>query len=282
VLEKRGLAVVAIHGDREQAEREQALHEFRTGKVKVIVATDVMARGIDIDGISHVINFDVPRDSDDYIHRIGRTARANTTGVAITFCSSRDRQNMQQLLDVMGDRLTKKDLPIDLPGGMDADPVKPVKQRHDRSQKERTNRPVREHAVPAESDAEVRAPREPRPPKPPRAPREPRMEMDVPPPVPRAPREPREPRPPRVEGAVDLRDRKPREHNNRKPAPRPGAPAIPTSEAVSRQPGRFNPKEAAAAKNARASATHSHRRDSGAKKTGLLDKIIGFFTGKKK
>jgi ATP-dependent RNA helicase RhlE len=85
VLKRKGFEVAAIHGDRSQKRRQQALDGFRSGKYRILVATDVAARGLDISGISHVINYDVPQTADDYIHRIGRTARAGAAGEAFTF-----------------------------------------------------------------------------------------------------------------------------------------------------------------------------------------------------
>ena len=84
-LTERGFAVGAVHGDLGQGAREQAMRAFRNGKVDVLVATDVAARGIDVEGITHVINYSCPEDEKTYVHRIGRTARAGATGVAITF-----------------------------------------------------------------------------------------------------------------------------------------------------------------------------------------------------
>ncbi|MGI8679491.1 MAG: DEAD/DEAH box helicase [Jatrophihabitans sp.] len=84
-LEDRGFAAAAIHGDLGQGAREQALRAFRSGKVDVLVATDVAARGLDVDGISHVVNYQAPEDSMTYVHRIGRTARAGAQGTAVTF-----------------------------------------------------------------------------------------------------------------------------------------------------------------------------------------------------
>lgn len=110
-LHKSGFDVAEIHGDRDQAEREEALHRFRQGKASILVATDVVARGIDIDNVSHVVNYDVPKDGDDYIHRIGRTARANTSGNAVTLCSPRNRRLMEELIKVVGSDLVQKPLP---------------------------------------------------------------------------------------------------------------------------------------------------------------------------
>jgi len=84
-LAERGFAAAAIHGDLGQGAREQALRAFRNGKIDVLVATDVAARGIDVDNVTHVINYQCPEDDKTYLHRIGRTARAGNTGVAVTF-----------------------------------------------------------------------------------------------------------------------------------------------------------------------------------------------------
>lgn len=85
------LNVGEMHSDLEQAQREEVMYEFKTGRINILVATDIVARGIDIDDIRLVINYDVPHDSEDYVHRIGRTARANNDGVAITFVSERSK-----------------------------------------------------------------------------------------------------------------------------------------------------------------------------------------------
>jgi len=86
-LAKSGIAAEAIHGNKSQNQRERVLSAFREGKVRTLVATDIAARGIDVDGISHVINYDLPNIPESYVHRIGRTARAGADGVAISFCS---------------------------------------------------------------------------------------------------------------------------------------------------------------------------------------------------
>jgi superfamily II DNA/RNA helicase len=86
-LNKGGIAAEAIHGNKSQGQRERVLAAFRSGKVRTLVATDIAARGIDVDGISHVINFDLPNIPESYVHRIGRTARAGADGIAISLCS---------------------------------------------------------------------------------------------------------------------------------------------------------------------------------------------------
>ncbi len=85
-LDAGGVPVTALHGNKSQPARQKALEQFRTGRARVLVATDIAARGIDVTGVSHVINFDLPAQPEDYVHRIGRTARAGASGVAISFC----------------------------------------------------------------------------------------------------------------------------------------------------------------------------------------------------
>jgi len=84
-LAKRDVAVVAMHGDKSQGQRERALAQFEAGRVTTLIATDVAARGIDVAGITHVVNYDMPAGADDYVHRVGRTARAGHSGVGVTF-----------------------------------------------------------------------------------------------------------------------------------------------------------------------------------------------------
>jgi superfamily II DNA/RNA helicase len=98
----RGFAAAAVHGDLGQGAREQALRAFRSGKVDVLVATDVAARGLDVDGVSHVINFQAPEDEKIYIHRIGRTARAGASGTAITLIDWEDIPRWQLVCDALG------------------------------------------------------------------------------------------------------------------------------------------------------------------------------------
>ncbi|GMV92257.1 MAG: DEAD/DEAH box helicase [Candidatus Hydrogenedentota bacterium] len=106
-LRKQGFKAAAIHGDRSQKQREQALDGFRKGKYRVLVATDVAARGLDVEGISHVINFDIPPTADDYIHRIGRTARAEAEGDAITFVSPSEHLPLEAIERALARRLPR-------------------------------------------------------------------------------------------------------------------------------------------------------------------------------
>ena len=105
ILRNNGLLAVTIHGDRTQGQRQEALERFRGGKSNILVATDIAARGIDVKGITHVINYDIPVSSEDYIHRIGRTARAQMTGVALTFASPGDEMTLRGIEKKIGRKL---------------------------------------------------------------------------------------------------------------------------------------------------------------------------------
>jgi ATP-dependent RNA helicase RhlE len=96
-LQSRGINAVAIHGDMAQAARERSLHEFERGKASVLVATDVAARGLDLEGITHVINFDPPEDHNAYVHRVGRTARAGRAGIGITLVSPAQQGDVSRM-----------------------------------------------------------------------------------------------------------------------------------------------------------------------------------------
>jgi ATP-dependent RNA helicase RhlE len=101
-LDTGGVRVSALHGNKSQPARQKALEQFRSGNARVLVATDIAARGIDVTGISHVINFDLPAQPEDYVHRIGRTARAGASGVAISFCDAADRATLLAIERMIG------------------------------------------------------------------------------------------------------------------------------------------------------------------------------------
>ncbi|MFG1948045.1 DEAD/DEAH box helicase [Nonomuraea sp. NPDC048826] len=101
-LDTRGFAVAAVHGDLGQGQREQALRAFRNGKIDVLVATDVAARGIDIDDVTHVVNYDCPADDKAYVHRIGRTGRAGRTGIAVTFVEWEELTRWKMINQMLG------------------------------------------------------------------------------------------------------------------------------------------------------------------------------------
>ena len=104
-LKRAGVVAVSIHSGRTQSQRQHALDGFRSGKYQVLVATDIAARGIDVEGISHVINYDVPTHAEDYVHRIGRTGRAEATGDAITFVSSEEEKYLREVGKFIGRKL---------------------------------------------------------------------------------------------------------------------------------------------------------------------------------
>ena len=113
-LKSMKLNVGEMHSDLEQAQRETVMHEFKAGRINILVATDIVARGIDIDDIRLVINFDVPHDSEDYVHRIGRTARANNDGVALTFISEKEQSNFKSIENFLEKEIYKIPIPEEL------------------------------------------------------------------------------------------------------------------------------------------------------------------------
>jgi ATP-dependent RNA helicase RhlE len=106
-LEKVGIDAEAIHGNKSQGARQRALERFRSGDARVLVATDIAARGIDIDNISHVVNYELPNEPESYVHRIGRTARAGADGIAVSFCDASERSFLRDI-----ERLTKRPLEV--------------------------------------------------------------------------------------------------------------------------------------------------------------------------
>lgn len=124
VLKQKGQLVQAFHSDLEQTEREQIMRDFRSGKVKLLIGTDVLSRGIDVEGIDLVINFDVPPDPEDYIHRIGRTARAKASGTAITFISPTDQFRFSRIEKLIERDLEKLPQPESFGPGPEYNPLK--------------------------------------------------------------------------------------------------------------------------------------------------------------
>jgi superfamily II DNA/RNA helicase len=105
-LQKSGFGAEAIHGNKSQNQRERVLADFRNGKLRILIATDIAARGIDVDGVSHVVNYDLPNIPESYVHRIGRTARAGADGIAISFC---DHEEAPFLRDI--ERMIRMSIP---------------------------------------------------------------------------------------------------------------------------------------------------------------------------
>ncbi len=112
-LRARGYNVRAIHGNRSQNERDRIMRLFRMGKVDILVATDVAARGLDIEGITHVINYDIPQDAESYVHRIGRTGRAGKGGTAITFVTHWEYSELKRIQAFSGTKIEKASIPTD-------------------------------------------------------------------------------------------------------------------------------------------------------------------------
>ncbi|MEZ5405574.1 MAG: C-terminal helicase domain-containing protein [Verrucomicrobiia bacterium] len=109
-LRHEKISVATLHANRSQSQRQRALKDFKAGVVRVLVATDIAARGIDVDGISHVINYDFPKHPEDYVHRIGRTGRAQAVGEAISFVTFEDYSVLHSLERFIGRGLVRKRL----------------------------------------------------------------------------------------------------------------------------------------------------------------------------
>ena len=126
-LHAQGHPATALHGDMNQNQRNRAVHGLRTGHVRLLVATDVAARGLDVSGITHVINYDMPKSPEDYVHRIGRTGRAGAKGIAISFAGPEDRG---QLRDI--ERYTRQGIPVHVIAGLEPKAVSGKPQAQDR------------------------------------------------------------------------------------------------------------------------------------------------------
>ncbi len=111
-LRRIGIKAGEIHSDREQGEREEVLLQFKSGRLPVLIATDILSRGIDIDNIDLIINYDVPRNGEDYVHRIGRTARAEAGGTAITLVNKKDKRNFDAIEKLIGRSIDKLTIPL--------------------------------------------------------------------------------------------------------------------------------------------------------------------------
>jgi ATP-dependent RNA helicase RhlE len=106
-LHRAGIKALAIHGDKSQGQRQRALNDFKSSKIHVLIATDIAARGIDVDNLTHVFNYDLPNEPESYVHRIGRTGRAGRNGVAIAFCDHEERSYLQAI-----ERLTRRKITV--------------------------------------------------------------------------------------------------------------------------------------------------------------------------
>ena len=140
-LDKSGVAAEAIHGNKSQGARQRALKRFRAGDARVLVATDIVARGIDVEGVTHVINYELPNEPESYVHRIGRTARAGAGGTAVSFCDASERAYLRDI-----ERLIRRRLTV-----IGEEPTGPIPPAKGRTQKPR-GRPAHKRARPANDD----------------------------------------------------------------------------------------------------------------------------------
>lgn len=126
-LRRAKFKIGEMHSDLEQARRDEVMHDFKSGRIDILVATDIVARGIDIDDITMVVNFDVPHDAEDYVHRIGRTARADADGEALTFVSERDRRRWAGIEKFLGKKIER--MPVDnAPAEQETDADRPSRK----------------------------------------------------------------------------------------------------------------------------------------------------------
>lgn len=125
-----------MHSDLDQKAREEVMLGFRAGRIDIVIATDIISRGIDIDDIAMVVNYDVPREAEDYVHRVGRTARANTDGIAVTFVSERDQSRFGFIERFLGKEVRKAELPAEIGTGPEYRP-----ENKERGSKGRTHKP---------------------------------------------------------------------------------------------------------------------------------------------
>ena len=151
-LKRKGIEAAGIHGDKSQNARQTALNRFRTGECRVLVATDIAARGIDVAGLSHVFNYDMPMEPEAYIHRIGRTGRAGRDGIAVSFCCIDEVKQLNQVEKLIGKRLREKqsDWPMEV---TTPTPPKVREPRPAKVDRQGNARPARQPAPPAKPQA---------------------------------------------------------------------------------------------------------------------------------
>jgi len=158
------LSVGEMHSDLEQAQRDHVMHEFRNSRISILVATDIVARGIDIDDISMVINYDVPHDEEDYVHRIGRTARAGESGMAITFVSEEEQYKFHKIEEFLEKDIEKLTLPEGLGEAPEYNPQahrfghKKFASRKGAMKRKKTRQPKNEPAAVADKPATLARP----------------------------------------------------------------------------------------------------------------------------
>jgi len=160
-LKKYGYDAAPIHGDLDQSQRTRTLDQFRAGELKILVASDVAARGLDVPAVSHVFNYDVPSHAEDYVHRIGRTGRAGRSGKAMMICNPRDEKNFAAIEALIQKEIPRIDNPVksdasDAPAGADVED-KPAKPSRSRSRTVSRKKPDTLQEAPVEAQAETPA-----------------------------------------------------------------------------------------------------------------------------
>ncbi|WP_156509892.1 DEAD/DEAH box helicase [Rossellomorea aquimaris] len=148
-LKARGFLVDELHGDLSQAKREGVMKKFREAKLQLLIATDVAARGLDVEGVTHVFNYDIPQDVESYIHRIGRTGRAGKDGLAITFVALKDRQAIEDIEKGIGNKLPRREVEV----------IPSKEASHSRHDTKDNPKDRREKNIQANKDRKARSPR---------------------------------------------------------------------------------------------------------------------------
>jgi ATP-dependent RNA helicase RhlE len=153
-LVKAGIPADAIHGNKSQTARQQALEKFKSNRPIVLVATDIAARGLDVDDVSHVVNFDIPLDPETYVHRIGRTGRAGASGMAISFCDGAEKVRVRAIEKLINQRIPSANIEVKLPAGFvesgEGDSArKPDQHRRSRRGNNKTRRDGRQGGQPS-------------------------------------------------------------------------------------------------------------------------------------
>jgi ATP-dependent RNA helicase RhlE len=151
-LRQAGVAADALHGNKAQNARLRALQAFRDGKIRVLVATDIAARGIDVPNISHVINYELPNEPESYVHRIGRTARAGANGVALSFCDQNEREYLRDIESLMRRKVPVAEYGFEASAGTRPSPARPAQPRNRNRQSSNRGFPGLPRSVPKSSN----------------------------------------------------------------------------------------------------------------------------------
>src|SRR5205823_5269137 len=126
-LAKANITAQAIHGNKSQNQRDRVLADFRSGRIRILIATDIAARGLDVDGVSHVVNYDLPNIPESYVHRIGRTARAGADGIAISLCDAEERPFLRDIEKLIRMTIPATDRRREAQAGLNGHPHEPAK-----------------------------------------------------------------------------------------------------------------------------------------------------------